>query len=43
MAEREEEEPTIAQDVVVTKYKMVAEIVNSMYLFTVLLCTCERL
>ncbi|XP_067934660.1 proliferation-associated protein 2G4-like [Watersipora subatra] len=28
MAEREEEEQTIAQDVVVTKYKMVAEIVN---------------
>jgi len=28
MAGRDEEEPTIAQDVVVTKYKMVADIVN---------------
>ncbi|KAF6018411.1 PA2G4 [Bugula neritina] len=30
MADREEEEQTIAEDVVVTKYKMVAEIVNNL-------------
>lgn len=33
MADREEEEHTIAEDVVVTKYKMVAEIVNSMAVY----------
>ena len=34
MADRDEEEPNIAQDVVVTKYKMVADIVNGMYVCT---------
>lgn len=32
MADNVEEEKTIAEDIVVTKYKMVAEIVNSMYI-----------
>jgi len=38
MADREEEEQTIAEDVVVTKYKMVAEIVNSKYCFEFFIC-----
>ena len=31
MAEKEEEEQTIATDLVVTKYKMAAELVNGVY------------
>merc|ERR1712241_1589624 len=38
MAEQEEKIPTIAEDIVVTKYKMAAEIVNRVLKETVALC-----